>query len=115
MHVLSSASKLNAIQTANIYVACIQLCTWAIIILQAAWMIMTMLIGVLICRPIQKNWDPTAKGTCGDQIAGYTAVSIVNVVIDVAMCILPLPIIWTLQVKLPYKMALFGIFSIGVV
>ncbi|KAF5001739.1 hypothetical protein FDECE_10872 [Fusarium decemcellulare] len=89
--------------------------TWVIIVVQAAWMIMTLLIGLLICRPIQKNWDPTVEGTCGDQIAGYTAVSIVNVIVDVAMCILPLPMIWGLQVKKPYKMALFGIFSIGIV
>lgn len=78
-------------------------------------MIMTLLIGLLICRPIQKNWDPTADGTCGDQIAGYTAVSIINVIVDVAMCLLPIPVIWGLQVKKPYKMALFGIFGIGVV
>ncbi|KAM5360512.1 hypothetical protein ACJZ2D_013688 [Fusarium nematophilum] len=89
--------------------------TWAIIIVQAAWVVMTLLIGLLICTPIQKNWDPTAEGRCGDQIAGYTAVSIVNVIVDIAMCILPLPMIWGLQVKKPYKMALFGIFSIGIV
>ena len=76
---------------------------------------MTVLIGLLICRPVQKNWDPTAEGTCGNQIAGYTAVSVVNVIIDGIMCILPLPMIWGLQVKKPYKVALFGIFSIGTV
>lgn len=76
---------------------------------------MTLLIGLLICRPVQKNWDPTVNGTCGNQIAGYRAVSIVNVVIDVVMCILPLPMILQLQVKSPYKLALMGIFGIGIV
>ncbi|KAK1762011.1 hypothetical protein QBC33DRAFT_552908 [Phialemonium atrogriseum] len=92
-----------------------QIVTWAIIIVQAAWMIMTVLIGLLICRPVQKNWDPTVEGTCGNQIAGYTAVSVYNVIVDVAMCILPIPMIYKLQVKKPYKVALFGIFSIGIV
>ncbi|KAF5017272.1 hypothetical protein F66182_10809, partial [Fusarium sp. NRRL 66182] len=92
-----------------------QVFTWVIIIVQATWMLMTVIIGFVICRPIRRNWDPTAEGTCGDQIAAYTAVSIVNVAVDVAMCILPLPMIWGLQVKKPYKMALFGIFSIGIV
>lgn len=78
-------------------------------------MVMTLLIGLLVCRPIEKNWDPTAGGECGDQIAAYTAVSVVNVVVDVAMCLLPLPMIWGLHVKKPYKLALFGIFSIGIV
>ncbi|KAL1857639.1 hypothetical protein VTK73DRAFT_8021 [Phialemonium thermophilum] len=92
-----------------------QLVTWAIIVVQAAWMIMTVLIGLLICRPIQKNWDPTVSGQCGNQIAGYTAVSVYNVIVDVVMCILPIPMIYNLQVKKPYKAALLGIFGIGVV
>ncbi len=53
---------------------------------------MTILIGLLVCRPIEKNWDPTAVGTCGDQIAAYTAVSIYNVVVDVVMCLMPIPV-----------------------
>ncbi len=92
-----------------------QYCTWAIIIAQAAWLIMAIPIGFLVCRPVQKNWDPTAKGNCGDQIAAYTAASLVNVIINSAMCLLPLPMVWRLHIKIPYKVALFGIFTIGVV
>jgi hypothetical protein len=58
---------------------------WIVIVCQAAWLVMTVLIGFLICRPVQKNWDPTVAGKCGDQIAAYTAVSVVNVIIDVSM------------------------------
>lgn len=76
---------------------------------------MTVLIGFLICRPVVKNWDPTAEGTCGNRIAGYTAVSVVNVIIDCLMFILPLPMVFNLHVKSGYKIGLFGIFSIGVV
>lgn len=76
---------------------------------------MTILIGFLICRPVAKNWDPTAQGVCGNRIAGYTAVSIVNVLVDCLMLILPLPMILRLQVKSGYKWALLGIFGIGVV
>lgn len=78
-------------------------------------MIMTLLIGVLICAPIERNWNPTVIGTCGDQIAGYTAVSAVNVAVDIIMCTMPLPVILRLQLKGPYKFALVGIFSTGVV
>lgn len=76
---------------------------------------MTILIGFLICRPVAKNWDPTAQGVCGNRIAAYTAVSIVNVLVDCLMLILPLPMIFRLQVKAGYKWALLGIFGIGVV
>lgn len=76
---------------------------------------MTVLIGFLICRPIAKNWDPTAAGHCGNRMAGYTAVSVVNVVIDCLMLVLPLPMVFRLQVKPGYKWALCGIFGIGLV
>lgn len=76
---------------------------------------MTVLIGLLICRPAQKNWDPTVEGTCGNQIAGYTAVSVVNVIIDVLMLLLPLPMVYRLQTRPGYKVGLFAIFSVGIV
>lgn len=92
-----------------------QYVTWIIIVLQACWLVQTLLIGFLICRPIQKNWDPTTPGVCGSRIAGYTSVSVVNVIIDCLMLILPLPMVFNLQVKQGYKIGLFSIFSIGVV
>lgn len=76
---------------------------------------MTVLIGFLICRPVSKNWNPTAQGVCGNRIAGYTAVSVVNVIIDCLMLVLPLPMIFRLQVKPGYKWALLGIFGIGII
>ncbi|KAI3393495.1 hypothetical protein diail_4216 [Diaporthe ilicicola] len=92
-----------------------EIVTWIIIGLQAGWLLMTVLIGFLICRPVQKNWDPTAEGTCGNQIAGYTAVSVVNVIVDVLILLLPLPMVYRLQTKPGYKVGLFAIFSIGMV
>lgn len=81
--------------------------------MQAAWLVMTVLIGFLICRPVEKNWDPTVEGTCGNRIAGYTAVSVVNVIVDCLMFVLPLPMVFNLQIKPGYKLGLFGIFGIG--
>ncbi|KAJ4417303.1 hypothetical protein N0V82_006247 [Gnomoniopsis sp. IMI 355080] len=89
--------------------------TWIIIALQAGWLVMTVLIGFLICRPLAKNWDPTAQGVCGNRIAGYTAVSVINVLVDCLMLILPLPMIFRLQVKPSHRWALLGIFGIGVI
>ncbi|ROW02581.1 hypothetical protein VPNG_07892 [Cytospora leucostoma] len=92
-----------------------EIVAWAIIGLQAGWLVMTVLIGFLICRPVARNWDPTVDGSCGNRIAGYTAVSVVNVVVDCLMLILPLPMIYNLQTTPGYKLGLFAIFSIGIV
>ncbi|KAF3766241.1 hypothetical protein M406DRAFT_290634 [Cryphonectria parasitica EP155] len=93
----------------------VRIVTWIIIGMQAAWLLQTVLIGFLICQPVQKNWDPTAAGSCGNRIAGYTSVSVVNVVVDVLMLVLPLPMVFNLQVKSGYKVGLFSIFGIGIV
>lgn len=76
---------------------------------------MTVLIGFLICRPVAKNWDPTVAGVCGNRIDGYMAVSVVNVIVDCLMLVLPLPTILRLQIKPGYRWALLGIFGIGII
>jgi hypothetical protein len=60
--------------------------------LSAAWALMTILIGVLICKPISALWDPLS-GTCGDQNAGLAAVSGIELVIDALIILLPLPVV----------------------
>ncbi|PQE05647.1 integral membrane protein [Rutstroemia sp. NJR-2017a BBW] len=48
-----------------------------------AWVIMTILIAFLICRPLGYNWNlqPTA-GHCGNTIAAYTAVGVADIITD---------------------------------
>ncbi|KAI7783217.1 integral membrane protein [Diaporthe eres] len=79
------------------------------------WSMLFMLKRIFAVKPFEKNWDPTAEGTCGNQIAGYTAVSVVNVIVDVLMLLLPLPMVYGLQTRPGYKVGLFAIFSIGIV
>ncbi|KAI1288783.1 hypothetical protein F5Y03DRAFT_379156 [Xylaria venustula] len=40
--------------------------TFLVMGVTVVWMLQTILIGLLICQPIQLNWDPTARGTCGN-------------------------------------------------
>lgn len=47
--------------------------------------------------------------------SGYAAVSVVNVIVDVLMLLLPLPMVYRLQTRPGYKVGLFAIFSIGIV
>lgn len=84
-------------------------------------MTMTALMGLLLCSPIRKNWDLTVEGKCGDQIAAYMAISVISLIVDVAMLIMPLPVIFTtmmkepLRVRRPYRAALFAMPGVGLV
>jgi len=59
------------------------------------------------------NWDRTIHGTCGDTTALYLSTGIVNLIIDVGIVSLPMPMLWGLQMKFAKKLALSLIFGLG--
>ena len=67
----------------------------------------------LICRPFAKNWDPLLPGTCGSSTAVFLAGGIINIVIDLTMIILPMPLVWQLQMSQQRKSALSAVFALG--
>ncbi|UKZ81592.1 hypothetical protein TrVFT333_009364 [Trichoderma virens FT-333] len=64
---------------------------YLILSLNVAWMLQTILTGILICRPITMNWDPTARGQCGNQTLAFAAM------------------------KKTYKVALICVFGFGLI
>jgi hypothetical protein len=78
------------------------------------WAIMTCLIGLLICQPIAMNWDPsTPGGHCGKENIAFAAVGVIDMATDLAILILPLPMVKGLQIPLANKIALLCIFGLG--
>ena len=84
--------------------------------LTLAYWLSTILTAFLICTPFAYNWDKLIiGGHCGNVLTYYLSTAIVNLLIDVAIVVLPLPILWGLQMKTSRKIALTAIFSLGVV
>ena len=77
-----------------------------------AYLAATVLATCLICRPISANWNPRA-GTCGDQKSLDLFIGIYNLLMDVCVVILPMPVLWRLQMSLGRKLVLSGIFGMG--
>ncbi|OHE94570.1 integral membrane protein [Colletotrichum orchidophilum] len=78
------------------------------------WMLFTILIGIFICQPVAMNWDPeTPGGWCGDQNAGFAAVGFFDLATDLIILVLPIPMVYNLQLRLPHKVALYAIFGAG--
>jgi len=68
-----------------------------------------------MCRPIAFNWDHTIEGgKCGSQTTSFIAIGVLDLLIDGAVFALPLAMIWKLQVSAGKKIALFGIFGLGI-
>ncbi|KAK8067622.1 hypothetical protein PG996_006734 [Apiospora saccharicola] len=80
-----------------------------------AWTILVILMGLLICHPVQMNWNPyTPGGSCGDQVLGFVSVGIVDIVNELCILILPMPMVWRLRMPLRYRAALFCMFGAGI-
>lgn len=76
---------------------------------------MTILIGLLICRPISKLWNAQETGTCGNQNDGFAAVSAVDIFVDLLIIFLPIPQIMKLNMATSHKIGVAAIFLLGLV
>lgn len=85
------------------------------LILCVSWAIMTVLIGFLSCRPLTSIWDPNVSGRCIDIPAAWTAIGSIDVILDTIILVLPIPMLWKLQMPVWRKWAVTGIFGMGIV
>ncbi len=88
---------------------------YCVMVLNFCWMMQTILTGVLLCRPITLNWDPDGRGSCGNQTVAFSAVSIVDIITDMLIISLPVKMLWGLQMRRPYKVAVACMFGAGLV
>lgn len=97
------------------FVKAFRIVCWILVGFVVAWILMTILIGLLICRPIAYNWDQTIEGGyCGDETTAFGAVAIVDLIIDFAIFILPMPMVIRLQISTAHKIGLSAIFGAGI-
>lgn len=88
--------------------------TWIVMAICIGWVLFTIIIGFTICQPVAMNWDPaTPGGTCGNQLAGFAAVGILDLITDGALLLLPVPMVIRLQMRWQHKIALLAIFGAG--
>ncbi len=95
-------------EQSNVYFA------YIVMALSFGWMMQTILTGLLICQPMTLNWDPMARGHCGNQTFAFAGVSIVDIITDILIFAMPLKMLWGLRVKGVYKIALAFMFGAGI-
>lgn len=77
------------------------------------WIACTIL-AFLGCQPLQKNFDKTIPGHCVDLINFFRWNGICNLLIDFLILLLPLPMVWHLNIALRQKISLSAIFGLGI-
>jgi hypothetical protein len=80
------------------------------------WTIAMLIFVLAACRPIAYFWDTTIVGghCVGDKTSPSAIIGAVNIFVDIGLLLLPIPLLWNLQVSLPDKIALFCIFGAGI-
>ncbi|KAI9757089.1 MAG: hypothetical protein M1815_002203 [Lichina confinis] len=87
---------------------------YACFILVAGAVISGMLSLMLGCRPVKMMYQwGNEGGTCIDIPTHVLAVSIINMITDFVILILPIPTIWLLHLPTRQKLAVMMVFSIG--
>lgn len=80
---------------------------------QVCWLIMTILIGLCLCRPFAYNWNKNISGKCGEQKPTYVSIAVTDLVGDTLLVLTPLPMIWKLHTSISNKIGLTFIFTLG--
>lgn len=79
-----------------------------------SWGIGGLLPTIFQCMPIESNWSSAAtKGTCVNLRMLFSAITISNLLTDVAILVLPLFMIYQLQLSPKQKIAVSFIFLAG--
>ena len=68
----------------------------------------------LLCRPVAYNWDKSVRGTCGFEGLAFLLQGTMNLIIDFGVIIMPIPMLWRLQMPFPKKVGIAAMFSVGV-
>lgn len=67
------------------------------------------------CTPVETYWNFEIPGHCINILAFFRAETAFNLVTNVVILLLPMPMVWHLQMALRRKLLLIGIFASGVV
>ncbi|KAM0211421.1 hypothetical protein ACHAQI_005378 [Fusarium lateritium] len=98
-------------------ILCLSCWRWAYvgaIIMLTLWNVCQILVFFLQCRPIEAIWNRTIKAKCvPNRLELAYVLAGINIFTDLAVAILPLPVIWNLNLRRSQKIALSGIFGLA--
>jgi hypothetical protein len=74
-----------------------RMATYTVLIVTVGYTTSGFLAWAYSCSPIEKAWDRTVIGTCVDSSSGVLARSVLNVVTDIVILLLPIWLLWPLR------------------
>ena len=90
-----------------------KICVYTLISLCIGYAISDWLKLFLICRPFEYSWNKSIEGECADALQGWLVTGIMNLLLDVGIVVLPLPLLWRLHLSISKRIGLTLMFTIG--
>ncbi|KAL8782576.1 MAG: hypothetical protein Q9213_005254 [Squamulea squamosa] len=88
--------------------------TYLVMAVIFCWGVLASTVTWCFCVPIAYGWDKSiAGGDCANREVGYLIVAVIDAVTDFIILLLPLPMIWQLQIPRQKQISLVVILSIA--
>ncbi|KAK0747043.1 hypothetical protein B0T18DRAFT_326855 [Schizothecium vesticola] len=78
------------------------------------YLIATTVTSIVQCTPVALAWDASVDGHCIDLPKFFIFNGVVALLTDLLVLVLPLPLVWGLQLPFSQKLALIPVFGIGI-
>ncbi|KAI5926905.1 hypothetical protein F4810DRAFT_651396 [Camillea tinctor] len=88
---------------------------WAIslMVIDVCFGITFLVVFITHCNPVSQEWDPVPWGWCRPlNLSELSSISL-NLALDTAIVVLPMPLLWNLQMALSKKLLVMVMFSFG--
>ncbi|KAH7379014.1 hypothetical protein BKA64DRAFT_242545 [Cadophora sp. MPI-SDFR-AT-0126] len=72
-------------------------------------------ISMLQCRPLAKLWSSHMPGSCIDIGAFHISITVINMVLDMVVFVLPIPVLWAIKLPRRQRLSLVGIFGVRLI
>ena len=92
-----------------------RVCLWSVFGLSICWFVAGLLDDIFRCWPIRGVWDPTMQppAKCQDTFKSFIALQSTNLINDVLIMLLPLPVLIKLQMSVKKKILVCAVFICG--
>lgn len=87
---------------------------WVMVAIVTAYGIASTMASIFQCTPIPRAWNKSISGTCISITTNWYANAGYSIATDVIILLLPMPIIYHLQMHRNQKVALMLVFALGV-
>ncbi|CZT47480.1 uncharacterized protein RSE6_08043 [Rhynchosporium secalis] len=86
---------------------------WGFIFAMLVYYIIATALKIFICTPLSKFWDPNVQGKCANENLLFTIDTVWSILMDVIILVLPIPLVWSLQVPTTKKIRTIALLGAG--